>query len=311
MKSLKNLQPANWNIPLNKRLYEAEINRKNPTAILIMIDQSASMDWNTQTYRGEEKTYSQIVADMVNELLNELIGRCTKSEGVRDYFHTCVLEYGGIDDSNAYSLWDGNLKGKDWVSISELKQNARYEKKTVIKTIRGKSKVSEIEMPYWFKPVANYGTPMGAAFTKAYELLKNWILNGHTASYPPVVINITDGQQTDCIDKELVEITKKIQALNTEDGQILVLNCHISTENKSVIFPLSKDELADNFYAELLYEMSSVMPPVYNSDIAKIRNDTDTFSSYRGMAFNANMDTLFNLIDIGTSGATKQLSNNR
>jgi len=302
MKSLKELQPEGWNIPLNKHQYCAEINRNNPTAIIIMIDQSYSMTTKTR-YKGENKSFAQIVADMVNELLNELIGRCTKSEGVRDYFEVCVLGYGGSSTSGVNVLWDRNLKNKDWVSVSELKQNAMYEKRMVSKNIRGKIKIVEEEIPYWFKAVANNNTPMGEAFKKANELISKWIINGHKESYPPVIINITDGMQTDMNSKELIQEALKIQALNTKDGNVLVLNCHISQSGKSIIFPLSVDELPFDSYAKQLFEMSSVMPDLYAKDISSLRYDKDILSGYKGMAFNANMDILLNFIDIGTSGS--------
>jgi uncharacterized protein YegL len=308
MRSLKNLQPKNWNIPLNKKQYDAEINRKNPSAIMIMIDQSGSMGFAKQKYKGEMQSYAEIVSDMINGLLNELIGRCTKSEGVRDYFNVCVLGYGGQSGTKANILWEGNLLGKDWVSISELKANASYEEKTIIRTIRGVNKPATIEVPYWFKPLAKHQTPMGSAFDKAHKLLGNWIQK-HEDSYPPVLINITDGVQTDCDDDTLVESAQKVQALNTKDGHALVLNCHISDEDeRQVIFPLSDSELPDNEYSQRLYEMSSVMPASFNVDIARLRNDADTFINYRGMSFNTSVDALLNFIDIGTSGSTQRLS---
>ncbi len=312
MKSLKNLQPKNWNIELNKTQYDAQITRNNPTAILFMIDQSQSMAFaeHKQIYKGQEKTFAQIVADMINELLSELIGRCTKAEGIRDYFDVCVLGYGGQSGHSANTLWEGNLSGKDWVSISELKSNAKYEKKTETKIIRGKKKTSEINIPYWFQAIANYQTPMGSAFEKAYTLLHDWILDkSNKDSYPPVVINITDGLYSDFNNQQMIDITHKIQSLNTKDGHVLLLNCHISTENDSVIFPRNIDELPEDNYAKRLYEMSSVMPHIFASEISQFRQDDEVFSNYRGMAFNSNIDMMFNLIDIGTSGATQHLSN--
>ena len=308
MKSLKNLQPKNWNIPLNKKQYDAEINRKKPSAIMIMIDQSGSMGFAKQKYKGEMQSYAEIVSDMINGLLNELIGRCTKSEGVRDYFNVCVLGYGGQSGTKANILWEGNLSGKDWVSISELKANASYEEKTIVRTIRGVNKPATIEVPYWFKPLAKHQTPMGNAFDKAHKLLSDWIQK-HDGSYPPVLINITDGVQTDCDDDTLVESAQKVQALNTKDGYALVLNCHISgKDDRQVIFPLSDNELPDDEYSQRLYEMSSVMPASFNVDIARLRNDADTFINYRGMSFNTSVDALLNFIDIGTSGSTQRLS---
>jgi len=307
MKSLKNLQPVNWDIELNKIQYDAEINRKNPSAFIFMIDQSGSMSTKS-FYKGEYKSLAEIVSDMINELLDELIGRCTKTEGVRNYFDVCVLGYG----KNSYTsevLWEGNLKGKDWVNISDLKKNANYEKRMVVTTIRGKTKTEEKDVPYWFKPVSQSLTPMGHAFDKAHELLSNWIKDKrHENSYPPVVINITDGAQTDCNNDELIQKAQKVQALNTKDGHVLVLNCHLSNSaNTTIKFPLSIDELT-NAYSKRLFKMSSVMPETFNQGIFKIRGDRDIFNNYRGMVFNANMDDLFNFIDIGTSGATQQLT---
>jgi len=306
MKSLKHLQPFNWDIELNKIQYDAEINRKNPSAILFMIDQSGSMS-SKGYYKGEYKSLAEIVSNMINEMLNELIGRCTKSSGVRDYFDICVLGYG--QSSKANILWDGKLKGKEWVRISELKNNANYEKHTIVSTIRGKTKTKEVQKPYWFKPVSNSITPMGSAFDEAHKLLVEWIIDkGNRNSYPPVVINITDGVQTDCNGDELLDKAKKVKALNTKDGHVLVLNCHISnSDNTPVKFPLNKDGLV-NRYSKQLYDMSSIMPESFNRDISDIRSDNDVFNAYRGMVYNASMDDLFNFIDIGTSGSTQQLT---
>ena len=166
-----------------------------------------------------------------------------------------------------------------------------------------------MEVPYWFKAVANYSTPMGNAFAKTHQLIKDWILSdGHEDSYPPVVINITDGAQSDCNDDELVDAARKVQALNTKDGHVLLLNCHISDEGQPVLFPLKKEELPDNKYANILFDMSSEMPDVFGKDISNIRNDADIFPGYRGMGYNASMDALFNLIDIGTSGSTQHIT---
>jgi len=307
MKSLKDIPASNNKSASNKQEYNAEINRTNPTAIIIMIDQSTSMSFEDIDYKGEILNYSEIVANMVNQMLNELIGRCTKSEGVRNYFDICVIGYGGKSAIEANILWEDGLEDKDWVSISELKENAKYKKKTVTKLIRGKEKTSEIDVPYWFEAVANYKTPMGDAFRKSYALLNDWI-EEHQESYPPVVINITDGMQSDMEAPELKEEAEKIKALRTNDGNVLLLNCHISNSDQSIIFPLSYENDLGDEYSELLYEMSSVMPESYNVDISKMRNDGEVFSNYKGMAYNANMDMLFNLIDIGTSGATQQLN---
>ena len=306
MRTLYDIQNKTLDIPLNKEQYSSEINRTNPTAIVIMIDQSGSMGFVDVLYKGELKKYSVVVADMVNQTLNELIGRCTKAEGVRNYFDVCIIGY-GANGKEANVIWEGNLKGQDWVTITDLKTNAKFIDKTVVTKIRGKEKQTVKSVPYWFLPVSNNLTPMGNAFVQVYDLLFNWI-DKHQNSYPPTIINITDGMQSDVSDDDLIKITDKIKDLNTKDGHALILNCHISDNKNQVQFPLDEKELLGLSHSSLLYKTASVMPMNYNAEISRLRNDNDIYNNYKGMAFNASMDTLFNLIDIGTTGVTRQLN---
>ena len=62
--------------------HEAQISRINPTAFLFVVDQSGSM--SDRMSIGKSK--AEFVSDALNRTLMNLIGRCTKSEGVRDYF---------------------------------------------------------------------------------------------------------------------------------------------------------------------------------------------------------------------------------
>ena len=71
--------------------YTKEINRKNPTCFLFVIDQSGSMDERM----GDGSIKSEFVADVLNQTIAETIVRCTKADGVRDYFDIGVIGYGG------------------------------------------------------------------------------------------------------------------------------------------------------------------------------------------------------------------------
>ena len=70
--------------------YEAEISRNNSSAFLFLIDMSGSM---TDPY-GNGKRKADGVADAINKLLTNLSIKCTKSEGVRDYYDVGVISYG-------------------------------------------------------------------------------------------------------------------------------------------------------------------------------------------------------------------------
>src|SRR5438132_13648689 len=76
--------------------YQAEISRTSPTAILMVMDQSTSM--NHRLNSGQSK--AAFLADVLNKTLYTIITNCPKSDGVRDYFHCGVAAYGGEDAGN-------------------------------------------------------------------------------------------------------------------------------------------------------------------------------------------------------------------
>src|SRR2546423_6240095 len=61
------------------------------------------------------------VADAINRLLQNLVIKCAKSEGVRDYYHVGVLGYGGDMTANRVEpAFSGALAGRELVPISEI-----------------------------------------------------------------------------------------------------------------------------------------------------------------------------------------------
>ena len=64
--------------------YSAEISRVNPSCFLFLIDQSGSMSDPFGGQAGRKK--AEGVADAINRLLQNLVIKCAKSEGVRDYY---------------------------------------------------------------------------------------------------------------------------------------------------------------------------------------------------------------------------------
>lgn len=70
--------------------HEAQISRTSPTAFLFLVDQSGSM----MDKMSSGKTKAEFVSDVLNKTIMDLITRCSKSEGIRDYFDIGVLGYG-------------------------------------------------------------------------------------------------------------------------------------------------------------------------------------------------------------------------
>ncbi len=69
--------------------YSAEISRTNPTAFLFAIDRSGSMSESTP----EGIVKAQMLSDVMNRLFSDLILKCAKSEGIRNYFEVGVIGY--------------------------------------------------------------------------------------------------------------------------------------------------------------------------------------------------------------------------
>src|SRR5437660_1616225 len=72
--------------------YSAQISRTNPACILLLIDQSKSMEEPFVGLVNQRK--ADMVADAVNRLLQNIVLRSAKADGVRDYFHVGVIGYG-------------------------------------------------------------------------------------------------------------------------------------------------------------------------------------------------------------------------
>jgi len=109
-------------IAMNPLFYNVRITRNNPAAIVILLDQSGSMN---EEYKNEKKK-SEVVADVINDLLNTLLYKCQREGVVRDYFQILIIGYGQEDSDGKCEpifCWEGNLENKDWVKVSELKNN--------------------------------------------------------------------------------------------------------------------------------------------------------------------------------------------
>lgn len=269
--------------------YSAEISRDNPTCILFVIDQSSSMDEKMVT----GKTKAAFVADVLNKTIYTLITNCTKADGVRNYFDVGVIGYGGNGVSGGLG---GALSGGIVHPITDLERSPlRIEdRKSIVDDGAGGILERNIKFPVWFNPTSSGGTPMCAGLTKAAEALVAWC-DTHPHNYPPTVLHVTDGASTDG-DPEA--IASAIRQISTADGECLLFNLHVSTEQgETKPFPSSDASLPDS-YAKLLFRMSSVLP----SHVSKLAADKgySIVEAARGFMFNADPKDIVNFFDIGT-----------
>ena len=282
----------------SKDAYTAQITRATPTAFLFLIDQSGSMR-RTTTYNGERMPMSEAVARIVNNQINNLVLRCIKTNEVRHYYDIAVIGYG----SDAYSGWQGELEGRDFVSPQELKEHPfkTITTRKEVRTRRG-TVTKEVESVQWIDANDNGSwTRMDKAFGKAKELLEKWMEQHHDKDcYPPTIINITDGLFNGTTKENMLQRSNELKSMFTNDGNVLLFNIHIvPNDQESVVFPVDKSEVESGSYGQTLYEMSSLLPTRYNEPISDIRGDEGN-KRHVAMAVNADMSTLIQLMDIGT-----------
>jgi hypothetical protein len=270
--------------------HSAEISRANPTCFLFLLDQSTSMQ---DPWGGEPGTVkSQTAAMILNRLLQQLVLRCAKSEGIRDYFHVGVIGYG----DNVGPILSGALAGNNLVPISAVANNPlRVEEKTR-KVEDGAGGVVEqrIKFPIWFEPLASGGTPMCEALLLAVQIVAGFIALA-PACYPPVVFNITDGEATDGDPEPCAE---ELKNLASDDGNVVLYNLHISSARRPVIsFPDSEQGLPDA-HAQTLFRMSSVLP--FQVREMAFRGGYKVSANSRGFLFQAEGQDVIQFLELGT-----------
>ena len=270
--------------------YTAEISRANPTCFIFLVDQSASMN---DPIGGEvPQRKADVVADAINRLLTELSVKCAKEEGVRDYFHVAVIGYG----YSVGSAFTGALAGRDLVPLSEVADNpARMEQRTKkVPDGAGGLVETSTQFPVWLAPVANGGTPMCRALNYAESLLSKWLVD-HPGCFPPIVLNLTDGESTDG-DPTGAAATISTQA--SADGTALLFNLHVSAAGASPITFPDTDAALPDAYSRTLFGMSSLLPPHMRS--YALQQGFPVTDATRGFVYNADIASVVQFLDIGT-----------
>lgn len=270
--------------------YSAQISRTNPACILFLIDQSKSMDEPINP--DDPQTKAVLVADAINKLLQNIVLRSAKADGVRDYFHVGVIGYG----NGVRAGLGGKVPFEILVPVSRVSdQPLRVETRTKLVHDGSCGLVEQtIKFPVWFDPEANGRTPMCEAFAAAGLAVKGFI-DEFPNSYPPIVLNMTDGLPSDGNPQEHARMIRKMA---TTDGNALVFNLQFSqTAAAADYFPATEEYLSDNC-AKLLFRMSSTLPP----KLFQIAKSEGQFvqPGARGVVINADATAVVRFLDIGT-----------
>ncbi len=270
--------------------YGAQITRTNPACLLFLIDQSGSMAEPSIGGTGQSK--STVVADAVNRLIQNVVLRSAKADGVRDYFRIGVIGYG----NGIKAGLGGSVPFEILIPVSRVGNfPLRVETRTkLIPDGAGGIIEQPIKFPVWFDAEADGKTPMCEAFAAAGLAVEGFIQQ-YPDAYPPLVLNLTDGIPSDGNPQENA---RKIQKLSTTDGAVLLFNLLISSKPvPAEYFPASEETFTDNF-SKLLFRMSSELPPKL-WEAAKAEGHP-LKPGARGVVLNADPTAIVRFLDIGT-----------
>jgi hypothetical protein len=172
------------------------------------------------------------------------------------------------------------------------------QRKRTVDNGSGKSVEQAYRFPIWFEPVANGKTPMNAAMELAKEIVGGFVAM-YPDCFPPLVLNLTDGQPTDA---NPLAAAQAVKGLKSKDGNILLLNAHLSSSPAaSIAFPGVEDDLPDVF-SKLLFRMSSILPQVM---VEAAKEEGYTLKGpARGFMFNADLVAATRFLEIGTRVAS-------
>lgn len=276
-----------------KRPYSAAITEKNPAAIIFLLNQSYPTNKKI-IYKGEKKTISHVVCDIINQQLYSLIAQNTKDKIVSDRYQVAVIGYG----DSAYSCFKENLRYKQFVGLKELEENPLLIRKTIKekKTRQGTIQIEKNE-PVWIKPQNEGNAYLHKALNRSKTLVEKWI-SLHPFSFPPIIIHISCLGYNGVEDSDIIQLANEIKSLYTKDGNVIIANIlfSLNSEYTPVIFPKTIIDVGNSVFGEMYYLMSSNLPMFYNQQIKNFEGLNDTESFHTALAFNTNINDIPKLL---------------
>jgi hypothetical protein len=243
----------------------------------------------TESIGGASVPKAIVLAEVVNNALYELILRTVKdpSEGPRHYYDLAVIGY----SDDASSALSGVLADRSFVANDELARNPlRIDEQTG-------PDGRPVRKPVFVEPSSGGWTHMCAALDMCGRMLSEWLGEpSHQDSFPPIIVNISDGEATD---GDPTVWSQRLRSLGTTDGKVLFFNVSLSAEAKQPIFFPGPDASFPDTYAQQLYLMSSELPP-FMADSAS-RQGIPIVPGARGFVCNADIKALITAIQIGTA----------
>lgn len=276
-------------------MYDQAISRRTPACVVFLLDRSDSMGMR---WGGSQMTLAEGAAQAINRVLFDLAVRSTKEPGapLRPYFYTGVFTYGlRVSDGGegVESGWGGRMAGRGIVPLPDLAQNPVRMREMVAADLMPTSR-----MPEWIIPAHGNRTPMCEAIAHAGKHVFAWA-DQFPDSFPPIVMNITDGWVTDnpYLDTDLGGWAQRLRGIRTRDGSVLLLNVFLSpVQAPTAWFPTHPGHLPPP--GPDLFNITSELPPpmIQNAQSAGVPARPGS----RGLVFNADLSMLSTFLEIGT-----------
>jgi hypothetical protein len=236
---------------------------------------------------------ADFVAEVVNHTLHDLVIRCTKTEEVRNYYYVSIIGYG----RTVGPVFAGPLSSRKVVPIADVADYPLQVKSSYKRVSDGAGGFVEIPVrfPVWIHPAADGKTPMCDALSQVKAIIETWLAE-HPQGFPPTVLHLTDGESSD---GDPDYIGRQIMSLKTDDGAVLLFNCHISSQrSRKIEYPSDEKSLTDVF-ARTLFQISSRLPQSFLAAAAQL--GVQAAEDSRGFVFNADPSSIVQFYEIGTS----------
>lgn len=276
-------------------MYTHEITRRHRSAFILVIDRSASMQ--EMVRMGNRKmTKAQALTLISSSMITELIDRCRRTDALRNYYDIAVVGYG--DDKVEMLLGD-----EGFVAIDRL-ANRPTSTLTLQYELQQDDQVKMVEqaLPVWFEPKAEGNTPMYEALLRVKELVEEWCgREENRESFPPIVINISDGEMSDGCYEDMMDITSLIRRQATQDGNTLLINIHLeaNSAHRSLIFPSEQEFMGATPAMRMMAEASSIMPEIFEAEIINLKGG-GAKPPFMALGYNASILEVISIMNIGS-----------
>lgn len=281
-------------------MYQCSISRITRSAIIIAIDSSISMqEWTL--FHNLRMRKMDAAALIANFAIDELVMRSTRAGDIRDYYDIAVIGYSGDGIEHIIGNEEGGLVHIN--SLHDIMPQPRcYD--LAHKEEDGTLCTIPMTLNEWVTPKAYGSAPMYEALVHIKDMVTKWCEDHmNKSSFPPLIINITDGCCGDAEEDEILDIARMIERIGTNDGSTLLVNVYLANEaddTTNVLFPNVGTQFIHDPDCQMLYDMSSILPLELKRRVDEIMGSGG--GPYKCFARNASICEILTFTDIGTEG---------